>query len=287
MSETTWWILSFMLTLFQVAILSLVQGLTEFLPISSSAHLILVPYLADWPDQGILFDVAVHFGTLLAVTLYFRKTLASIAVKWINSLFTRQSTPESKLGWQLILTTIPAVLVGLFFHDWVASTLRSPIVIGFTTVIFGLLLFFSDRQNHQKALKAPSSPNGTQNSALSWRAVLFVGLAQALALIPGTSRSGVTMTACLFMGLTRENAARFSFLMSIPIILMATSYEGFRLFNESVNFSGQELILAIGIAFISAYFCIHYFLKLISKIGMLPFTFYRLLLGITIFLLFI
>lgn len=277
-----------MLNAFQIAILSLVQGLTEFLPISSSAHLILVPYFANWPDQGIFFDVAVHFGTLLAVTLYFRKTLISIAINWTTSLFTRQSTPESKLGWQLIATTIPAVLVGLLFHDVVANTLRSPIVIGFTTVIFGLLLFFSDRQSRQlqHAIAATPSPNPIQ-SGLNWKTVMFVGMAQALALIPGTSRSGVTMTACLFMGLTRENAARFSFLMSIPIILMATSYEALRLIKEPISFSAQELVLAVGIAFVSAYFCIHYFLKLIQKIGMLPFTLYRLLLGISIFLLFI
>lgn len=274
-----------MLNAFQIAILSLVQGLTEFLPISSSAHLILVPYFANWPDQGIFFDVAVHFGTLLAVTLYFRKTLVSIAINWVASLFTKQSTPESKLGWQLIATTIPAVLVGLLFHDVVANTLRSPIVIGFTTVIFGLLLFFSDRQSkHLHNIAVPSSAQ--PQAGLTWKTVIFVGMAQALALIPGTSRSGVTMTACLFMGLTRENAARFSFLMSIPIILMATSYEGLRLIKEPINFSGQELILAVGIAFISAYFCIHYFLKLIQKIGMLPFTLYRLLLGASIFLLF-
>ncbi len=278
-----------MLNAFQIAILSLVQGLTEFLPISSSAHLILVPYFANWPDQGIFFDVAVHFGTLLAVTLYFRKILISIAINWTASLFTRQSSPESKLGWQLIATTIPAVLIGLLFHDVVANTLRSPIVIGFTTVIFGLLLFFSDRQSRQlqhASATSPSSSNALQ-SGLNWKTVMFVGMAQALALIPGTSRSGVTMTACLFMGLTRENAARFSFLMSIPIILMATSYEGLRLIKEPLNFSGQELILAVGIAFVSAYFCIHYFLKLIQKIGMLPFTLYRLLLGMGIFLLFI
>lgn len=270
-----------MLNAFQIAILSLVQGLTEFLPISSSAHLILVPYLANWPDQGILFDVAVHFGTLLAVTLYFRKILMSIATHWVHSLLTRHSTPESKLGWQLILTTIPAVLVGLLFHDVVANTLRSPVVIGFTTVIFGLLLLLSDRQNKKAQLENKAE------TTLSWKSVLFVGLAQALALIPGTSRSGITMTACLFIGLTRENAARFSFLMSIPIILMATSYEGLRLLKEPIDFSIQELGLAIGIAFVSAYFCIHYFLKLIQKIGMLPFTVYRLLLGTGIFLLFI
>jgi undecaprenyl-diphosphatase len=272
-----------MLNIFQIMILSLVQGLTEFLPISSSAHLILVPHFAHWPDQGILFDVAVHFGTLLAVTLYFRKTLADLAISWTTSLVTQKSTPESKLGWQLILTTIPAVIAGLFFHDVVANTLRSPLVIGFTTIIFGLLLLLSDR-----AKKNTPIPIGQESQiAITWKGVFFVGLAQAFALIPGTSRSGITMTACLFMGLTRENAARFSFLMSIPIILMATSYEALRLFSEPVNFSGQELGLAIGIAFISAYFCIHFFLKLISKIGMLPFTLYRLLLGASIFLLFI
>jgi undecaprenyl-diphosphatase len=271
-----------MLNAFQIMILSLVQGLTEFLPISSSAHLILVPYFAHWPDQGILFDVAVHFGTLLAVTLYFRKTLTNLAISWATSLVTQKSTPESKLGWQLILTTIPAVLVGLFFHDIVANTLRSPLVIGFTTIIFGMLLFLSDRARNT------AIPIGQEAQIkISWKGVFFVGLAQAFALIPGTSRSGITMTACLFIGLTRENAARFSFLMSIPIILMATSYEALRLFSEPVDFSGQELGLAIGIAFISAYFCIHYFLKLISKIGMLPFTLYRLLLGTCIFLLFI
>ncbi len=267
------------LSLFQVAILALVQGITEFLPISSSAHLILVPYFANWPDQGILFDVAVHFGTLLAVTLYFRKTLISLALSWIASIVKKTATAESRLAWQLILSTIPAVLVGLLFHDIVANTLRSPIVIGFTTIIFGLLLWLSDARH----LKLDKAKTKTQ---LSWKAVLFVSMAQAIALIPGTSRSGITMTACLLMGLTRENAARFSFLMSVPIILMATSYEALRLYKEPIDFSGEALGLGIGIAFISAYFCIHYFLKLIPKIGMLPFMLYRVLLGTSIFLLF-
>lgn len=268
-----------MLNAFQIAILSLVQGLTEFLPISSSAHLILVPYFAHWPDQGILFDVAVHFGTLLAVTLYFRKTLIHLAHNWIQSLLTKKSTPESILAWQLLLSTLPAVLAGLLFHDIVAHTLRSPLVIAFSTIFFGLLLLFSDRKENKK-------PRHSQGS-LSWKMILYIGLAQAIALVPGTSRSGITMTAGLLMGLTRENAARFSFLMSIPIILMATSYEGLRLAKEPIDFSAFELALAISLAFTSAYFCIHYFLKLISKIGMLPFTLYRLALGAGIFLLFI
>jgi len=176
--------------------LAILQGLTEFLPISSSGHLILVPKVLGWPDQGLAFDVAVHLGTLLAVVYYFRKDIYSLFFAWVHSLRGQQSV-EGKLAWGVLLGTIPAGLVALFFKDAIELYLRSPLVIAATTIIFGLLLWWSDVKGKRER----------EIDTLSWRDVALIGSAQALALIPGTSRSGITMTAALLNGLTRQAAA--------------------------------------------------------------------------------
>lgn len=266
-----------MVNIFQTVVLAVVQGLTEFLPISSSAHLILVPQVADWPDQGTFFDVAVHIGTLFAVVIYFRKTIFELFKAWLQSIFYQKRSTESRLAWQLLLTTLPAVFIGLTCHNIIESTLRSPIVIGFSTVFFAVLLFFSDKL---------FALNRTEYT-LSYKDAFLIGIAQALALIPGTSRSGITMTAGLSLGLSRESAARFSFLMSIPIILMAGVYEGGQYIRSAQTIPFATIFLAMGISAVSAFLCIHFFLKLINKIGMLPFVLYRFLLGGFIFLLFV
>jgi undecaprenyl-diphosphatase len=255
--------------LIQIIVLALVQGLTEFLPISSSAHLILVPVLSDWPDQGLAFDVAVHVGTLSAVVWYFRKEVIAMSRDWFGSCLQRQQVGESRLAWAVIWGTVPVVIGGLLLHDLVDTVLRSPLVIAWATIGFGLLLWLADWLGQRQR----------DEHHLTWRDVVVIGLAQALALIPGTSRSGITMTAGLFMGLTREAAARFSFLLSIPTILMAGSYKSLHLVKEAATVDWFAMFIGVVLSALTAYLCIHLFLKLLERIGMLPFVLYRLLLG--------
>lgn len=257
------------MTLIQIIVLALVQGLTEFLPISSSAHLILVPVLSDWPDQGLAFDVAVHVGTLSAVVWYFRKEVMRMSGDWLHSCRQGQQVGESRLAWAVIWGTVPVVVAGLLLHDLVDTVLRSPLVIAWATIGFGLLLWLADVMGQRQR----------DEHHLNWRDVVVIGLAQALALIPGTSRSGITMTAGLFMGLTREAAARFSFLLSIPTILMAGGYKGMQLVKQSAAVDWLAMFIGVVLSALTAYLCIHWFLKLLERIGMLPFVLYRLLLG--------
>lgn len=257
--------------------LALVQGLTEFLPVSSSAHLILVPSLLGWPDQGLAFDVAVHLGTLIAVVAYFRHDIVTLFFAWSASLTRRQMSPEARLAWGVILGTIPAGLVGLAFKDFIEESLRSPLVIATTTIIFGLLLWVADRRS--KLVRDEYS--------LGWQDFLVIGGAQAMALIPGTSRSGITITAGLLLGLTREAAARYSFLLSIPIIVLSGLSVTKDLVESTQAVDWQALTLGTVIAAISAFICIHYFLAFINRIGMTPFVIYRLLLGVLLFWVFL
>lgn len=261
---------------FQAFILALLQGLTEFLPISSSAHLILLPNIVNWPDQGLVFDVAVHFGTLTAVVVYFREELSGMAVSWLRSLKTRNPDDEAKLAWAVLLGTIPLGLFGLLGHNFIETTLRSPLVIATATIVFGLLLWYADVKGSQTRCEYRLN---------AWR-VAFIAFAQALALIPGTSRSGATITAGLLVGMDRKSAARFSFLLSVPAILMATGYESSKLLGNSTEIYWTPIFLGVVVAAVSAYTCIHYFLKLLDRIGMLPFVIYRLLLGGVLFWMF-
>ncbi|WP_404415675.1 undecaprenyl-diphosphate phosphatase [Marinospirillum sp.] len=254
----------------QLLVLSLVQGLTEFLPISSSAHLILVPVVTSWTDQGLAFDVALHVGTLSAVVLYFRHDLVRMTLGWGRSLQTRQLNEDARLAWAVIFATIPVGLAGITLNSWIASELRSPVVMAFSLIGFGLLLAYADWGN--KGAR-------TENQ-MTWKDVLFIALAQALALIPGTSRSGITITAALLMGLSREAAARFSFLLSIPVITLAGMLEILGLVESDHPVDWQALFWGALLSGISAYLCIHYFLVFIQRLGMQPFVAYRVLLGI-------
>ena len=256
----------------QVIILALIQGLTEFLPISSSAHLILPAQLLGWQDQGLSFDVAVNTGSLLAVILYFRHEIRELLLAWFASIFKGQSSQESRLAWWIILATIPAVLFALIAKDYVETVFRSIEVIATTTLVFGLLLWWADRLTHKDLTEYQTG----------WKRALIIGFAQALAMIPGTSRSGVTMTAGLFLGFSREAAARFSFLMSIPVGFGAALLIGKDLIESSMPIDWHAMLLGTVVSFVSAYLCIHYFLKLINKIGMTPFVIYRLLLGLVL-----
>jgi len=249
--------------------LALVQGLTEFLPVSSSAHLILVPSLLNWPDQGLAFDVAVHLGTLIAVVAYFRHDIVTLFFAWTRSMKPGNMSPEAKLAWGVILGTIPAGLVGLAFKDVIEVYLRSPLVIAATTIVFGLLLWYADKRS--KLVR--------DEYTLSWQDFLIIGGAQAMALIPGTSRSGITITAGLLLGLTREASARYSFLLSIPIIVLSGLGVTKDLVTSTQPVDWTALMLGTIIAAGSAFLCIHYFLAFINRMGMTPFVIYRLLLG--------
>lgn len=249
--------------------LALIQGLTEFLPVSSSAHLILVPRLLAWPDQGLAFDVAVHLGTLIAVVAYFRRDIIVLFLAWLTSITQRVMSPEARLAWGVILGTIPAGLVGLAFKDVIETHLRSPLVIAATTIIFGLLLWLADKRSRLER----------SEYTLNWQDFLVIGGAQAMALIPGTSRSGITITAALLLGLTREAAARFSFLLSIPIIVLSGLGVTKDLITSTNPVDWTTLGLGTFLAALSAFVCIHFFLAFINKVGMTPFVIYRLLLG--------
>ena len=255
----------------QIIVLALVQGLTEFLPISSSAHLILVPYLTDWPDQGLAFDVAVHVGTLTAVVIYFRKEISKMFFAWVASLNGRHSE-DSKLAWGVLVGTIPVGLAGLFFKDIISEHLRTPLVIAATTIIFGLLLWYADWSGKRQR----------DEHSMTWKDIIFIGCAQAIALIPGTSRSGITITAGLMLGLTAPAAARFSFLLSIPVIVLAGGVETLDYLKVANVGDMNDLVYGALISAFSAYLCIHFFLMLLERIGMTPFVIYRLLLGIVL-----
>ena len=196
----------------QVVILAIVQGITEFLPVSSSAHLILPSQVLGWPDQGLAFDVAVHLGTLMAVMTYYRRDLFAMIGGAGQAVTQRTMNDDLKLGLLVVLATIPAVLFGFLGDDWIERELRSALVIAVTTLVFGALLWAADSFGKRQFSLVRLGVIGA----------IFIGLAQALALIPGTSRSGITITAALALGYQREDAARFSFLLSIPAILGAS-----------------------------------------------------------------
>lgn len=246
--------------------LGIIQGITEFLPISSSAHLILAPVLVGWTDQGVAFDLAVHVGTLLAVVLYFRRDVTSLTKDGIVSLLQRRFTGQGLMASYLIIGTVPAALAGLLLLDLIDTQLRSVGIIFFTTLIFGLLLGWADwRPNQRRTI-----------TTLTWRDALLVGIAQALSLIPGTSRSGVTITAGLMLGLSREAAARFSFLLAIPITALAASAKLLVVVTGDVAVDWIGFLVGGLISFAMALTAIHFFLKWLNRFGMWPYVVYRL-----------
>lgn len=263
--------------LIQTIILAVVQGLTEFLPISSSAHLLLVPVFTGWADQGLAFDVALHAGSLIAVILYFQQEIKDMVSGWWRSIIKREITDNARLAWAVIFGTIPVGIAGLLLRDTIAEGFRSPVVTAGGLIGFGLLLGWSDwRKKGAKSIHA-----------LRWHDVLFIGCAQALALIPGTSRSGITMTAGLLAGFSRKEAARFSFLLSIPVIALAGLMETRTLVQTGPAVDWSAVFIGTVLSGITAYACIHYFLAFIRRIGMQPFVFYRLILGGLLLLLYL
>lgn len=258
-------------------ILALVQGITEFLPISSSAHLILIPYLFGWTDQGLAYDVAAHVGTLGAVVTYFRKDLKQILQGGLLSIQQQRMNQDGRLFWLLLAATVPIVIGGYLLHNEAETAFRSPLIIAGANIVFAGLLWWSDR--YARSNKSLSS--------IGWFDALMIGISQVLAIIPGTSRSGVTMTAGLMLGLTRQAAARFSFLLSIPVILMAGGYEIVYMIikTPAADWGGFALIAVL--SFASALLAIHLFLQLLDRFGMLPYVIYRLILGVVLLVLFI
>ena len=250
----------------QAIVLAVVQGITEFLPVSSSAHLILIPLLTDWEDQGLAFDVAVHFGTLVAVCFYFRQDIWRLFSAWVRN-FTRLSDSDVSLSWCIIIATVPVGLTGVLLDDWIESHLRSTLVIAVATIVFGLLLGYAAQQKGQKSL-----------ISMTLKVAIIIGLFQVLALIPGTSRSGITITAALLMGFNMVDSARFSFLLSIPVILAASLLQTLKLLQLSQVDWGLILLATI-VSGLSAWLCIRWFLKAIERFGMMPFVIYRLGLG--------
>jgi undecaprenyl-diphosphatase len=197
-----------------VLVLAVLQGLTEFLPISSSGHLLLVPAFFGWEDQGLAFDIAVHFGSLLAVLSYFRADIAAMCKSILAA-----SDPHARLAWQIVAATVPLGIAGLLAADFIENELRSHMVIAATTILFGVTLWAADRFGRRSR----------NEQEMSWGVAIGVGIAQAVALIPGTSRSGATITAGLALGLTREAAGRFAFLLAIPAIVMAAGWQTLQL----------------------------------------------------------
>lgn len=259
-----------------IAVLAIVQGLTEILPISSSGHLILVPSVLGWSDQGLVFDVAVHFGTLVAVCLYFRDDVVRLVGGGFMVLRGRIEAPESRLALGIGLGTVPAAIAGLLFAGWIADNLRDPMVVVVTLSGYGILLALADRFGKRKR----------QIADVGLRDGILIGLAQALALVPGTSRSGVTITAGMMLGLKRQDAAKFSFLLSVPVILLATLYEAAMIVVEGATVTVGTLASGALISAIVAYLTINFFMRFVQAIGLLPFAIYRLILaGVILYLL--
>ncbi len=256
----------------QSIILGLIQGLTEFLPISSTAHLRVIPALLGWQDPGAAFSAVVQLGTLAAVLVYFFKDLVEIAAAWGRGLLTRRpfADPKAKMAWILIFGTIPIGVVGLLFQDSIETTLRSLWVVALALIGLALLLALSE---------AVGKKQRTQ-SQIGWRDGLMIGLAQTLALIPGASRSGVTITAGLFAGLNRADAARFSFLLSVPAVAASGLYEALKLARlELGQVSWLSVGLATSVAAVSGYLAIAGLIRFLQKRSTLVFIVYRILLG--------
>lgn len=253
------------LSLPQIVVLALIQGITEFLPVSSSAHLILPAALTDWPDQGIAFDVAVHLGTLIAVTAYFRRDLVGFAQSGVSLAMHRHWDDNLDLLAKVGVATIPIVIVGFFFKTLIESHLRSTTIIATATIVFGIALWLADRHRGERI--TPSYFQAT-----------LIGLAQAVALVPGTSRSGITIAAALALGLARPAAARFSFLLAIPAIVGAAIFTAMDA-SPDTPLPWIDLGLGFALAGASAFACITVFIRFVERVGMTPFVIYRVALG--------
>ncbi len=258
---------------FEAVILGVVQGLTEFLPISSTGHLRIVPAFLGWEDPGAAFTAIVQLGTMAAVLIYFRRELWRIVVTWLASLRRPElrSSLDARMGWYVIIGTVPIAVLGLIFSNQIETTARSLYLIGTMLIVFGLVMWLVDR----------GSRRVRDEGDVDRRDAIVVGLAQALALIPGVSRSGATITAGLLMGLKREAAARFSFLLSVPAIVLSGLYEFAKVLTgeESTDVAYSELAIATLVAFVVGYASIAFLLRYLASHSLAVFVWYRILLG--------
>jgi undecaprenyl-diphosphatase len=258
------------MTLFQAIVLGIVQGLTEFLPVSSTAHIILVPWLFHWPDPGLTFDVAVHIGTLFAVLVYFWKDWLALIRDGLTRGF---GTQEGKMFWFIILASIPGAIAGFLFEEQIQTVFRSPLIMAAMLMVMGVILYSADRLGKKRQAA----------QEITFGQSLLIGLSQALAIIPGVSRSGITMTAGLFTGMTREGAARFSFLLSTPMIAGAGVF-GLR------HYHGAELnVFLVGVitSAVVGFLVIGFLLQWLRKSSFVPFVWYRFFIGAAIITLFL
>jgi len=256
------------MTIEQIIVLAVVQGITEFLPISSSGHLILVPKLMHWQDQGLVVDVMTHLGTLLAILIYFWRDVWRITGGALE-LFKGKMTDEGRLAIYIVLATIPAIAFGVFLKEFGFADLeRNVAVVAWNTILYGILMLIADM----------ASPQERTMSNMTLGSALIIGVAQALALIPGTSRSGVTMTAARFLGFTRPDSARFSFLLGIPAIAGA----GVFTVGDALA-SGEPItidaVYCAGLTFLAGLAAIAFLMALVKRISFLPFVLYRMVLG--------
>lgn len=254
--------------LLQIVVLALVQGITEFLPVSSSAHLILVPVVTGWDDQGLTMDVAVHVGTLGAVILYFWRDLFGMLVGFFQ-LATGKKAPGARLAFQIIIATLPLIGAGFALNKYGMDWLRSIEVIGWATIGFGLLLWVID--------KVCMTLRKVEH--LTWGGAILIGIAQVLALIPGTSRSGITMTAARLIGFERTDSARISMLLGIPAIAGAGVLKGKELYESGNAMLTDAALTGAGLSFVAALISIALLMAWLKKASYTPFVIYRLLLG--------
>jgi undecaprenyl-diphosphatase len=267
------------MTPFQAAVLALVQAVTEFLPISSSGHLILLPRLLGWDDQGLEFDIATNTGTVAAVMLYFRAELGRMARSFGASLSAagRAANLDARWLWLLVAATIPAGIAGLLVKDWISTYGREPRLIAATAIFYGALLVVADR----------FGARSRGDEQMDWTPALLIGCAQALALVPGTSRSGVTMTAALLLGFSRTTAARFSFLLSVPIgLLVGAKQLVDTIRGVPLGVPASAIAIGIAVSAVAGYAVIAFLLGWIRTRPLAPFGWYRIALGIVLLVLF-
>jgi undecaprenyl-diphosphatase len=262
--------------LFEAIVLAIIQGITEFLPVSSSAHLNLAPYLFHWPDPGLTFDIALHFGTLIAILIYFYKDWVQI----IGQAFGFRAGTDVELGrnknllWLLVIGTIPGGIAGLLLEKYAETTLRSPILTGAMLIVFGLIMWMAERVGSKRR----------DIAAVNLRDAVLVGCSQALAIVPGVSRSGSTISAGMLLGLDRVTAARFSFLLSTPIIAGAALSAAHKLHKEGGIPPGMKTPMVVGVivsAIVGAG-VIALFLNFLRRRTLFPFVIYRVIFGIIV-----
>lgn len=254
-----------------------VQGITEFLPISSTAHLRIVPAFFGWEDPGAAYSAVIQIGTMLAVVIYFLKDLVRIYGRVVSNLFEKKFTTDldSKLGWYIIIGTIPIIIFGLLLEDLIENEFRSIYLISFALIFFAIILAIAEK----------FSKKNLNLEKLTLTKALIVGVAQAFALIPGASRSGVTITGGLFAGFNRETAARFSFMLSVPAVLLSGVYEFYKIFPELTQQSALSLIMATVLSFISGILAIEFLLRYLRTHSTYVFIWYRIILGILLLIL--